>query len=292
MSKTALQAVAAVLASVAVSAFVAWAGGQAGATVAGRPVVWLCALLAFVINWAAFVPAYLLRTEHYYDLAGSVTYLALVACALLFGGRAGPLAVLLGGLVAVWALRLGAFLFARVRRVGADERFDEIKNDAGRFLAAWTLQALWVFLTLCCALSAMTATENIPLGGWAVAGTAVWLGGFAIEVIADRQKARFRANPDRRGLFITSGLWAWSRHPNYFGEITLWVGIALIALPTLAGWRYVTLVSPVFVYLLITYVSGVPLLEQRAEAKWGDDADYRAYVARTPVLFPRPPRGP
>lgn len=153
------------VASVAVAAFVAWAGGQDGTTVSGWPVLWLCALLAFVINWAAFVPCYVFRTEHYYDLTGSVSYLALVGFAKLQTGQAGQRAILLGSLVAVWALRLGAFLFARVRRAGSDERFDEIKNDAGQFLTAWTLQGLWVFLTLCCALSAMTATETTPLVG-------------------------------------------------------------------------------------------------------------------------------
>jgi steroid 5-alpha reductase family enzyme len=290
MSQSMLQPLGAVLASVVVAGCIAWAGGQGGVTAYGWPVLWLCALLAFAINWVAFVPSCLLRTEHYFDLTGSVTYLALIACALLLSATADPRALLLGGLVAVWALRLGAFLFARVRRAGSDERFDDLKTDAARFLATWTLQGLWVFLTLCCALAAMTSAESTPLGGWAAAGGAVWLLGFAIEVAADRQKSRFRRDSDNRGRFITSGLWAWSRHPNYFGEITLWVGIALIALPTLSGWRYVTLISPVSVYLLIMYVSGVPPLERRAEAKWGDDMDYRAYVDRTPILVPRPPR--
>jgi steroid 5-alpha reductase family enzyme len=108
--------------------------------------------------------------------------------------------------------------------------------------------------------------------------------------VADRQKRRFRADPNNRERFIQSGLWAWSRHPNYVGEITLWVGIAFIALPVLAGWQYVTLVSPVFVYVLLTRISGVPLLEDRSEKKWGGNPEYRAYRDRTPVLFPRPSR--
>lgn len=289
MSKHALPTLGAIAASVALAGFVAWAGGQGGATVAGRPVIWICAALAFAINWAAFVPSWILRTEHYYDLTGSLTYLGVLVCALLLVGEPAPRSLLLGGLIGVWALRLGSFLFARVRRAGSDERFDDLKQDAIRFLMAWTLQGLWVFLTLAAALATITARESPPLGAWAVAGTAVWCCGFAIEVLADRQKSRFRKEPGNRGRFITSGLWAWSRHPNYFGEITLWVGIALIALPTLSGWRYVTLISPLSVYVLIVFVSGVPLLEQRAEQKWGDDPEYRAYVARTPVLLLRPP---
>ncbi len=118
----------------------------------------------------------------------------------------------------------------------------------------------------------------------------VWLVGFGIEVAADDQKRAFRADPANRGRFITTGLWAWSRHPNYFGEITLWVGVALVALPALSGWQHLTLVSPLFVGLLLTRVSGVPLLEARGQATWGDDPEYRDYVARTPVLVLRPPR--
>jgi steroid 5-alpha reductase family enzyme len=114
--------------------------------------------------------------------------------------------------------------------------------------------------------------------------------GFLFEAVADDQKRRFRANPANEGRFIASGLWAWSRHPNYFGEITLWFGIALVALPALSGWQYATLISPVFVYLLLTRISGIPLLEARAKKRWGDEPAFQAYRARTPVLFPRPPK--
>jgi steroid 5-alpha reductase family enzyme len=136
----------------------------------------------------------------------------------------------------------------------------------------------------------MTSTERPPFGvlGWL--GFALWLVGFLFEAVADDQKRRFRANPANEGRFITSGLWAWSRHPNYFGEITLWFGIALIALPALSGWQHATLISPVFVYLLLTRISGIPLLEARAKKRWGDEPAFREYKARTPVLFPRPPK--
>jgi steroid 5-alpha reductase family enzyme len=147
-----------------------------------------------------------------------------------------------------------------------------------------------VLLTLAAALAAMTTLQPRPLGMVDAFGLAVWVIGFGIEAAADRQKRAFRRHPGNRGRFITTGLWAWSRHPNYFGEIALWTGVALLALPVLTGWQYVTLVSPVFVYLLLTRVSGVPLLEARAEQKWGDDPEYRAYRDRTPVLVLRPPR--
>jgi steroid 5-alpha reductase family enzyme len=116
----------------------------------------------------------------------------------------------------------------------------------------------------------------------------VWVFGFVIEVTADSQKSRFRADPENKGKFIHTGLWAWSRHPNYFGEIVLWIGVAVIALPILRGWQWLTLISPVFVTLLLTRISGVPMLEKRADEKWGGQEDYEAYKERTPVLVPRP----
>jgi steroid 5-alpha reductase family enzyme len=127
------------------------------------------------------------------------------------------------------------------------------------------------------------------VGALAALGTAVWIAGFAIEAIADRQKGIFRADPANRDRFIATGLWAWSRHPNYCGEITLWIGVALIAVPALSGWQLVTLISPLFVYVLLTRISGIPLLESRSDEKWGDDSEYQAYKAHTPVLWLRPP---
>lgn len=279
-----------ILAAVAVAAGVAWAGSGGSVRVAGVPLFALCATIAFVVQWIAFVPAYLAQTEHYYDLTGSLTYLTLVVCALAPGSALDGRSILLAVLVSVWALRLGSFLFARVRESGADTRFDDIKPDPLRFAMTWTLQGLWVFLTASCALAAITSRERVALGGFAVAGAAVWLAGFAIEVAADRQKRAFRRDPANHGRFIDSGLWAWSRHPNYFGEIVLWCGVALIALPALSGGQLVTLISPLFVYVLLTRISGIPMLESRAKKRWGDDPAYRAYKERTPVLVPRPPR--
>lgn len=280
----------AIATSLIVAAAVAWAGSQDGVIALGVPVFALCGGVSFLVNWIAFVPAYLRQTEHFYDLTGSLTHLSLVGIAFALGGGAtDSRAWLLVGLVAIWAIRLGSFLFLRIRKDGSDDRFERIKPSFLRFLMAWTLQGLWVFLTLACALAAITSTGARPLGAAALIGGLVWLVGFGIEVASDHQKRVFRADPTHRGRFVTTGLWAWSRHPNYFGEITLWLGIAIIALPALSGWQLVTLISPLFVTLLLTRVSGIPLLEARADERWGGDADYQAYKARTPVLIPRPP---
>jgi steroid 5-alpha reductase family enzyme len=267
---------------------IGWAGSQGGQRIGAIPVFALCGALCFALNWLVFVHAYAAQTEGYFDLTGSLTYLSVVACAVALGSR-DPRALLLALLVGVWALRLGSFLFRRIRREGADRRFDALKPDLARFLLTWTLQGLWVFLTVSCALAAITAASAELLGPLAALGTAVWIVGFAIEAIADRQKAVFRADTANRHRFITTGLWAWSRHPNYCGEILLWIGVALIALPALSGWPLVTLISPLFVYVLLTRVSGIPLLESRSDSKWGGDSEYQFYKARTPVLWLRPP---
>ncbi len=290
MNRAERQAAAAIPLILAIALGIAWAGSQSGLRVGGLALFAWCALLSFVVNWVVFVPAWLFQTERYFDLTGSLTYVSLVAVALLGAGRADPRALLLGVMVALWALRLGSFLFQRIQRDGRDGRFDELKVSFPRFLMTWTLQGLWVLLTLSCALAAMTAAQPRPLDVFAALGTLVWVAGFAIEVRADREKSAFRADPGNRDRFIQSGLWAWSRHPNYFGEILLWLGVAIIAFPVLTGWQYATLISFVFVYVLLTRISGIPMLEARAKKRWGDDPAYRAYRERTPALFLRPPR--
>jgi steroid 5-alpha reductase family enzyme len=273
-----------------VGALVALAGSQGGATLGGFPVFALVVALAFLIQWLAFIPAYLLQTEKFYDLTGSPTYLTVIGAALCYSRYTVPLdarSVLLAALVIVWALRLGTFLFRRIRKAGKDDRFDEIKPSFIRFLNAWTIQALWVTFTASAALIGITTAARKDLDLFALIGFLVWLAGFSIEVIADAQKSRFNADPANRGKFIRTGLWSRSRHPNYFGEILLWVGVLIITLPVLHGWQWVALISPLFVAFLLTRVSGIPLLEKKADAKWGGQAEYEAYKKNTPVLFPR-----
>ncbi len=271
------------LGAVVAASLVAFAASQGSLVYAGLPVFALCIIFTFAVQWVAFVPAFILQTEHFYDLTGALTYLSVVAIAFLLGNM-DPRSVLLGVLVSIWAIRLGSFLFARVRRDGFDRRFHSIKPHFATFLMTWTLQGLWVSITLACGLAAMTSIITTSIGAFAIVGSFVWLAGFAIEVIADREKKAFRADAANKGRFISSGLWAWSRHPNYLGEIVIWIGIAIIALPALSSWQLVTLISPVFVYVLLTRISGARMLELRADKQWGDDPEYQAYKARTPLL--------
>ena len=142
-------------------------------------------------------------------------------------------------------------------------------------------------MTSCAALSAILSVEQTAVGAIYVIGAVMWLAGFAIEVIADQQKSRFRGDPANAGRFINVGLWARSRHPNYFGEILLWAGIAVMAIPYLSGTQWVVMLSPLFVYALLTRMSGIPTLVRRGQELWGDDPAYQTYVANTPRLLPR-----
>ncbi len=266
------------------------AGSDGGSELGGLPVFLLLTIIAFGVNVAAFVPSFLLRTEHYYDLVGSMTYIGTAILALVLSDGLDARSVIIGVLVLIWAGRLGSFLFRRVKRVGKDGRFDKIKQSFPRFLTMWVVQGLWVTATAGAAYAAITSGSKQSFGVLGIIGLAIWVAGFTIEVIADRQKTAFKKDAANNGKFINTGLWAWSRHPNYFGEITLWTGMALIALPALQGWQYATLISPLFVYFLLTRISGVTMLERRSDKKWGGEADYETYKATTPVLVPQPPK--
>ena len=283
------QIVVATVIAIVLGALISWAGSDGGDRVAAIPVFAVCGALAFTVNWLAFIPAALVQTERYYDLVGGITYISVTMFALAVSSELDVRATLVAAMVLFWSLRLATFLFRRISRDGKDSRFDNIKNRPLRFFMAWTVQGLWVLLTAAAALAIITGGVREPLGAVGVAGIVVWLIGIAIEIMADRQKSMFRSNPDNAGKFINVGLWAWSRHPNYFGEIVLWTGMAIVAVPVLQGWQWATLISPVFVTFLLTRVSGIPLLEAKADERWGDQDDYEEYKRRTPVLIPSPP---
>lgn len=277
---------------VVIAVLLAWgialAGSQGGAEVIGIPILILAVAGAFLIQWVAFIIAYIKKSEKFYDLTGSLTYISITTLSVLAIPVIDDRTVLLLVLVVVWATRLGTFLFTRIFKQGKDDRFDEIKVSFSRFLLTWTLQGLWVTFTAAAALTAITSTTRRELGWVALLGVIIWAFGFFFELIADVQKSQFKADPGNEGKFIHSGLWAWSRHPNYFGEIVIWIGVALIALPVLRGWALLALISPVWVTIQLTLISGVPMLEKKADRRWGGQEDYETYRKNTPVLIPRP----
>ena len=270
-----------------VSAAIAFAGSQGSVTIGPYALFALCASIGFLLHWAVFIPSFIFQTEHYFDLTGGMSYLSTVGLAYLAHPAMDSRGLVLCLMVAIWSTRLGTFLFLRVKRTGQDRRFTEIKKRFFRYAFTWTLGGAWVFITMAAALAAITSARQLPMGGLAYLGALVWAVGFSVEILADHQKTAFRRDPANAEKFISSGLWAKSRHPNYFGEIMLWLGIAMIALPVLSGWQLITMVSPLFVTFLLIRVSGVRLLEASAQKRWGTDPEYKAYVARTPVLWPK-----
>ena len=284
------QSIIATAIAVIIGALVAWAGSDGGDRFNGIPVFAICGALAFAVNWLVFIPSAIAQTEHYYDLTGGITYLSVTIVAVLLSGPLDLRATLVAAMVMVWALRLSTFLFLRISKAGKDSRFDQIKTQPARFLMAWTLQGLWVLLTAAAALAVITGGTRAPLGIIGIVGIAVWAIGILVEIVADRQKSAFKADPANKGKFISTGLWAWSRHPNYFGEIVLWIGMAIVAFPVLEGWQWVTLISPVFVAFLLIKVSGIPMLEESADERWGGQDDYEEYKQKTPVLILKPPQ--
>ncbi len=279
-----------IAAALAVAGLIAWMAGPYSVTVGGWSVFVLCAMFAFGVQWIVFLHAWLTKTEVYYDLTGSITYVVMVGSAVFLSGTNDIRSLLIAGFICVWALRLGPFLYRRIKKAGEDRRFRKLKTSFPMFLMTWTLQGTWVFITACCALAAITSVNQLPLAEPFYLGVVLWLVGFLIEVIADQQKSAFRAEPANSTRFISTGLWAWSRHPNYFGEILLWLGITLMAFPVLQGGQLITLISPIFVFVLLNYISGVRMLEARAHRLWGDEPEYQAYKRHTPALMMWPPK--
>jgi len=269
---------------------VAIAASVDGVFFSGIPIILLCAIVSFATHWTIAVPSLITSSEKYFDFTGMVATLLVVLTSMFAllssGAEASIRSVFVASFVSVWTLRLGIFLYKRIVKAGEDRRFRDIKKSLPKFLMTWTLSALWVFLTTVNAITLIALNPLEPIGIFFVMGALLWLLGFGFEVIADRQKKYFSEQPKNEGRFITQGLWSVSRHPNYFGEIILWAGIAIISLPFLSGWQFVTLVSPVFVFLLLTRISGLPFLEDKAEKKWGEDKDYIEYKKRTPILVP------
>ena len=276
--------------SILLAGLVAIGIDQGSVNISGISLIYFCCAFIFLAQWLVFIPSYIFETEHYFDLTGSLTYVSVTLLAILFTVDISLRDILLALFVWIWAFRLGSFLFIRVKKAGSDGRFDLMKKDFWWFLMTWTIQGLWVFLTLAMALAAITSESKMAIDIFAVVGTLIWIFGFSIEVVADQQKTNFKDDPDNKDKFITVGLWSWSRHPNYFGEMVLWIGIAVIAFPVLIGWQLVALISPIFVIFLLTRISGITMLESRGYKKWKDDPTYIDYLERTSVLVPFPPK--
>jgi len=245
--------------------------------------------VAFAVNGAFFALAAARRTDVVTDLSYSLTFV-LLAVILPFTGAGKPVQVLASLLVVVWAVRLGGYLFRRILRMKVDHRFDGIRDEPLRFARFWMLQAITVAVVMLPVSYLLDQDHPRSLGGWGVAGSVVWLVGLVVEAVADAQKSAFRAKEENQRRFITTGAWRYSRHPNYFGEMLVWWGLFVYVVPVLHGPAFAVVIGPVFITLLLLFVSGIPPLERSADEKYGSDPAYREYKRRTSILVPLPPR--
>ena len=258
------------------------------AYLAKSDIVMQAVMLAFLIQWVAYIPAYIFQTEKFYDLTGSLSYLTVIWFVFFSSNNLSGLNIqnlIVVTLISIWAIRLGTFLFGRIHKDGEDKRFRTIKTSASQFFMTWTLQGMWVSICTMCAITAISSSQGIIANALFYLGLTFFIVGFAIEVVSDQQKSAFRAVPENKEKFITSGLWSKSQHPNYFGEILLWSAIALLSISSLNGTQYLTLISPIFTYVLLVYISGVRMLDDMGNKKWGHLEEYKEYKRNTPTLF-------
>jgi steroid 5-alpha reductase family enzyme len=252
--------------------------------------IFLSLVVALAVNGAFFAVAAARRTDVVTDLSYSLTFVVL-AVVLLFTGPRQPVQLLASLLVVVWAVRLGVYLFRRILRMKVDHRFDGMRERPLRFARFWLLQAITVAVVMLPVSYLLGRDHPAGLGVWSIAGASIWLVGLLVEAVADAQKAAFRAKEENRGRFVSSGLWRYSRHPNYFGEMLVWWGLFVLAVPVLHGAAFAVVIGPIFITLLLLFVSGIPLVERSADEKYGSDGAYREYKRRTSILVPLPPRG-
>lgn len=235
-----------------------------------------------------FIPAYFFATDKLTDISYAVSFVLVALYGLIVGGAALP-SIVLSTMIFLWALRLGTYLLIRIHKMGRDKRFDGMRESFSRFFKFWFFQGLTVWVVLVPTLLFMFSEVPASLDGAMLIGIIIWLVGLLVEVVADYQKFAFIQNPQNKGKWIASGLWKYSRHPNYFGEILVWVGVYIFTLSILSGVSaFLALVGPLYIASILLFFSGVPLLEKGADKHWGNDPQYQAYKKRTSLIIPLP----
>lgn len=246
-------------------------------------------IISLGLNLAMFLVAFKFQSDKLTDISYAVTFIS-IAILGAFWSHWSALSVLLLATIALWGIRLGGFLLYRVFIVGKDARFDEMRGSFWKFGRFWLLQAItvWVLILPVVLVAGMNDT-TITLPVWI--GISVTFIGIVIETIADYQKFRFTQNKKNKGVWIHEGIWRYSRHPNYFGEILVWIGIFIVAATVLpVGWLLLATVSPLAIMALLLFVSGIPILEASADKRWGKSAAYQRYKNSTSILVPLPPK--
>ncbi|CAG2120006.1 unnamed protein product, partial [Medioppia subpectinata] len=231
------------------------------------------------------------------DLSGTTNFLVLALLVLTSNETYFTRQIVVTALTTIWSLRLGTFLTIRVLIRHSDNRFDRIRDKFWPFLYFWCFQMVWVFAVSLPVTLTNASVADCPLNSLDLIGWTLWAVGFAIETVADHQKFAHNMLPvDSRPPFLATGLWSVSRHPNYFGEIILWTGIFItscnvysIAANDMAFGYYLSAVSPVLTFLLLSFVSGIPLAEKKSDKRCAKLTKYKDYKRTTSPLIPFPP---
>jgi len=243
-------------------------------------------IVAIGINMLMFIPAFIWKTDKLTDISYAVTFVALVLFGFLTNVITLPKIILLA-MISVWAIRLGTYLLVRIWKTGRDRRFDDKRDFFWKFLGFWLLQGLTVWVVMIPSTFFLGIDETY-MTALSFVGLGVWVVGLILESLADAQKYKFINNVDNKGKWIQSGVWSFSRHPNYLGEIMVWIGVYLFVICSLPlSEKLVSLIGPLFIAGLIIFVSGIPLLEKYSDDRWGEDPKYQAYKKQVGVLFPK-----
>jgi steroid 5-alpha reductase family enzyme len=247
-------------------------------------------VISVAIQAVFFAFAAWFKTDRVTDFSYSLSFVLLTLVVLVVEEAFSWPQILVASFIVAWAVRLGSYLFVRIIKIGKDDRFDDKREDFVKFLGFWILQAVAVWVIMLPSVVFLSLDKQPPFNWVSVIGIVLWVAGLAIEIVSDQQKYAFKNNPDTRGRFITTGLWKYSRHPNYFGEFLLWWGLFLIVVPAWSGVLYITVLGPVSITVLLLFVTGIPLLEKSADSKYGDNDEYREYKRRTSLFVLRPPK--
>ena len=240
---------------------------------------------SLLINIILYLPAYYYQTDTLTDISYALTFILLSIKAFLSSDLSFASWLLLF-MHLTWALRLGSYLGLRIHVMKKDNRFDKMRNNKWQFLGFWVLQAITVYLVMLPGILFFNSTNN-GLNIGMLVGFIFWLTGLIIESIADYQKMIFFKFNDHKKCWINTGLWYYSRHPNYFGEIMVWLGTYIFVFYSLTDLnKIIALISPVFISFLLIFVSGIPLLEKSAQKKFGHIIDYQKYKSSTNLLIP------
>ncbi|MBN1331381.1 DUF1295 domain-containing protein [Candidatus Dojkabacteria bacterium] len=245
-------------------------------------------LISFAIQITFFSLAAYFKTDKVTDLSYGLTFVFIAVLLYIFGDIQDTSRIILTLMITTWGFRLAGYLFIRIIKIKKDKRFDGIRENFWRFASFWTLQGFSIWLILLPATIFLSSQSVEELKILNVLGFGIWLLGLLIETIADWQKYQFKNKPKNKDLWIQSGLWKYSRHPNYFGELLCWWGIFIYVFPILDGLMLLGIFGPLTITTLILFVSGIPTIEKKYNEKYKNDKEYQKYKESTSILIPLP----